>query len=102
MFGPGGGGGPVRQTGLTKLVPGDFGGILDRLFDEDLETWGYPRAGIVAQLDAVTPSGAKKSRSWNRYALERRLLVRLRKNIHHNAFGRLVQRIRFVCEVLLR
>ena len=76
--------------------------ILDRLLDEDLETWGYPRAGIVAQLDAVTPSGATKSRPWNRYALERRLLVRLRKNIHHNAFGRLVQRIRFVCDVLLR
>jgi len=76
--------------------------ILDRLLDEDLETWGYPRAGIVAQLDAVTPSGVKKARPWNRYALERRLLVRLRKNIHHNAFGRLVRRIRFVCDVLLR
>ena len=76
--------------------------ILDRLLDEDLETWGHPRAGIVAQLDAMTPSGAKKRRPWNRYALERRLLVRLRKNIHHNAFGRLVQRIRFVCDVLLR
>jgi len=76
--------------------------ILDRLLDEDLETWGYPRAGIIAQLDAVTPTGAKKSRPWNRYAIERRLLVRLRKNIHHNAFGRLVQRIRFVCDVLLR
>jgi hypothetical protein len=76
--------------------------ILDRLLDEDLETWGYPRAGIVAQLDAVTPSGLAKARPWNRYALERRLLVRLRKNIHHNAFGRLVRRIRFVCDVLLR
>jgi hypothetical protein len=76
--------------------------ILERLLDEDLETWGYPRAGIVAQLDAVTPSGVKRSRPWSRYALERRLLVRLRKNIHHNAFGRLVQRIRFACEVLLR
>jgi hypothetical protein len=76
--------------------------ILDRLLDEDLETWGYPRAGILAQLDAVTPSGAKKSRPWNSYALQRRLLVRLRKNIHHNAFGRLVQRIRFFCDVLLR
>lgn len=84
----------------TKLVQARQ--ILDRLLDEDLEAWGYPRAGIVAQLDAVTPSGARKSRPWNRYALERRLLVRLRRNIHHNAFGRLVQRIRFVCDVLLR
>jgi Sulfotransferase family len=77
-------------------------GILERLLDEDLETWGYPRAEILAQLDAVAPSGRRKSRSWNRYAIERRLLVRLRKNIHHNAFGRLVRRIRFVTDVLLR
>jgi Sulfotransferase family len=76
--------------------------IVDRLLDEDLETWGYPRREIVAQLDAVVPSGRRKPRAWNRYALERRLLVLLRKNIHRNAFGRLVQRVRFVTEVLLR
>jgi hypothetical protein len=77
-------------------------GILDRLADEDLETWGWPRATILAQLDAVAPSGRRKPRAWNRYAIERRLLVRLRKNIHQNAFGRLVKRIRFVTDVLLR
>jgi len=76
--------------------------ILERLADEDLETWGYPRATILAELDAVAPSGRRKPHAWNRYALERRLLVRLRKNIHRNAFGRLVRRVRFVTEVLLR
>jgi len=76
--------------------------ILERLADDDLETWGYPRAGILEQLDAVTPTGRRKARPWNRYAIERRLLVRLRKNIHQNAFGRLVKRVRFVTEVLLR
>lgn len=76
--------------------------ILDRLDDADLDTWGYPRAGILEQLDAVSPSGRRKPRSWSRYALERRLLVALRRNIHRNAFGRLVKRVRFVTEVLLR
>lgn len=76
--------------------------ILDRLDDVDLETWGYPRAAIQEQLDAVTPSGRRKRRPWNRYAIERRLLVVLRRNIHQNAFGRLVKRVRFVCDVLLR
>jgi hypothetical protein len=76
--------------------------ILERLLDEDLETWGHPRAEILAQLDAVEPAGAPPRRPWNRYALERRLLVRLRRNIHHNAFGRLVRRVRFACDVLLR
>ena len=76
--------------------------IVARLLDEDLESWGYPRAAILEQLDAVAPSGRRKARPWNRYAIERRLLVALRKNIHRNAFGRLVKRIRFVTEVLLR
>jgi len=76
--------------------------ILDRLLDPDLETWGHPRAGIVEQLDAVAPSGGRPRRAWSRYALERRLLVRLRRNIHRNAFGRLVRRVRFACDVLLR
>jgi hypothetical protein len=76
--------------------------ILERLDDADLESWGHPRAAILEQLDAVTPSGARKRRPWNRYALERRLLVALRRNIHQNAFGRLVKRVRFVCDVLLR
>jgi hypothetical protein len=76
--------------------------ILERLLDEDLETWGYPRGEILAQLDAVSPAGHRKPRAWSRYALERRLLVRLRRNIHRNAFGRLVRRVRFVTDVLLR
>ena len=62
-------------------------------------------SGVASTRPAFTSalaSLAKQKRPWNRYALERRLLVRLRKNIHHNAFGRLVQRIRFVCDVLLR
>jgi hypothetical protein len=76
--------------------------ILEALPDEDLETWGYPRAEIEGQLAAVPSGGAPKRRPRSRYALQRRLLVRLRRNIHHNAFGRLVRRIRFACDVLLR
>jgi hypothetical protein len=76
--------------------------ILESLADEDLETWGHRRAQILAQLDAIAPSGAPRRRSFSRYALQRRLLVRLRRNIHHNAFGRLVKRVRFACDVLLR
>ncbi len=77
--------------------------ILSALDDADLETWGHARAEIEAQLDAVPTSGPKqKPPRLDRYRLERRLLVLLRKNIHHNAFGRLVKRVRTVCDVLLR
>jgi hypothetical protein len=77
--------------------------ILASLADEDLETWGYRRSDLAAQLDAINVDGrAPKRASLTRYTAQRKLLVRLRKNIHHNAFGRLVRRIRTVCDVLLR
>lgn len=76
--------------------------ILARLDDADLETWGYARAKLSADLDTVPDVAPPRTRALDRYALERRLLVRLRRNIHHNAFGRLVRRVRYVCDVLLR
>ena len=71
------------------------------LLDADLETWGYRRADLAAELDAISPRPGP-SRKLDRFALERRVLGRLRKNIHHNALGRVVRRIRFICDVLLR
>jgi hypothetical protein len=75
---------------------------LARTLDPDLETWGFRRAELEAELDAIVPSGAGGKRRGGRYALERRALVALRRNIHHNAFGRLVRKVRFYCDVLLR
>jgi hypothetical protein len=76
--------------------------ILDSLDDADLETWGHPRAGLQAELSALVPGGARRRSALSRHALERRLLVALRRNIHRNAFGRLVRQVRRVCDVLLR
>jgi len=77
--------------------------ILASLLDEDLASWGFSRAAIAAELAAVAPN-AKPGRgvALSRYTLERKLLVLLRRNIHHNAFGRVVRAVRRVCDVLLR
>jgi len=77
--------------------------ILGALLDPDLETWGYARRQIAAQLDAIPTEGSTtRARKRGRYALERRLLVALRRNIHQNALGRWVRRVRHACDVLLR
>jgi hypothetical protein len=78
--------------------------ILARLDDADLAAWGFGRGELAAELAAVPAAAAPHRRRvrTTRYALERRLLVRLRRNIHHNALGRLVRRIRTLCDVLLR
>ncbi len=77
--------------------------ILASLTDEDLETWGYRRNEIATELDEIDPAGKRKPRAaLSRYRLERLVVTRLRRNIHHNALGRLVGRIRFACDLLLR
>ncbi|MCP3984055.1 MAG: sulfotransferase [bacterium] len=77
--------------------------IAARLTDPDLAAWGYPGPELRRSLEEIEPRNARPPRSkLTRYALERRLLVRLRQNIHHNALGRLVRQIQSACDVLLR
>ena len=93
---------------------GDLGGrperveqskrILASLQDDDLHSWGYDRAEIERELDAVDPDAPPaRGRPWSRYRLERALLVAARRKIRpDNALGRLVRRIREACDLLLR
>ena len=77
--------------------------VLAGLTDADLETWGYTRGDLEEQLDSVDLGAPRpKRRQLTRYTAQRKLLVLLRRNIHHNAFGRLVRRLRTACDVLLR
>ena len=77
--------------------------ILARLLDEDLVAWGFDRAALEAELAAIpAEGGSRRRRGASRHLLERRLLVALRRNIHHNAFGRLIRKLREACDVLLR
>lgn len=77
--------------------------LLDELDPADLETLGYPRARIVEQLEAARGAPVPvKREAPTRYAFERKLLVALRRNIHHNRLGRVLKRIRFALDVVLR
>ena len=78
--------------------------LVDGLDPADLETLGYPRDEILAQLDQTQGAGAKprKRSAPLRYSLQRKTLVRLRKNIHHNALGRILKKLRFALDVVLR
>ena len=89
----------ASKPDVLRLVSG----VVDGLDPDDLETLGYPRAKIVAQLEAAAgaPVPVKRDKP-TRYALERKLLVALRRNIHHNRLGRLLTKLRFALDVLLR
>lgn len=93
----------TAATGNPTRV-GLYREILARLADEDLETWGFARAQIAGELDGIDLAGKPAPRPrLTRYSLERKLLVGIRRRIRPtNGLGRLVKRIREVCDVLLR
>jgi hypothetical protein len=79
--------------------------MVGRIDDADLETWGFPRAAFFAPVEAAARAGARPPAQppfFDRYRLQRKLLVMLRRNIQENTFGRAVKRVRLVCDVLLR
>jgi len=90
-------------TGKPERV-GLYREILARLADEDLETWGFSRTQISAELDAIDLGGKPAPAApLTRYTLERKLLVAVRRRIQpDNALGRLIRKLREVCDVLLR
>ena len=78
--------------------------IVDQLEDDDLETLGYPRAQILDDLNEAAASGAKPAKRSRplRYTMERKVLIGLRRNIHDNAFGRVLKKLQFALDVILR
>ncbi|MFM7143543.1 MAG: sulfotransferase, partial [Alphaproteobacteria bacterium] len=77
--------------------------VIDELDPADLDELGYPRDEILAALDAAKGAPApERRRIPMRYALERRLLVALRRDIHRNALGRALKKLRFALDVVLR
>ena len=77
--------------------------LLDELDPADLETLGYPRDQIVAELEHARGAPVPVKREAPiRYRLERMLLVALRRNIHQNRLGRVLKRMRFALDVVLR
>jgi hypothetical protein len=79
--------------------------IIARLDPADLQTWGYPVANIFEPLHQATGS-SKPAKSalpkMNNYVFQRRVLIALKKDIHNRPLGKLVKRVRYYCDVLLR
>ena len=83
--------------------------MVDALDPEDVATWGYDKSTLFDALGHVDIHAARegavarrKKDRFSRYKMQRRLLVHLRRNIHKNALGRIVTKVRFACDVLLR
>lgn len=78
--------------------------IVDRLVDEDLEVWGYPRETIWQPLEKAGASGTRpKRKRIDRYRLQRQAIVTLRRRVQRSDWlRRLVKQLRLGADVLLR
>lgn len=101
---------PQKEKLLRQMIgfnsPDDYrtlGYDPDALF-EPLERHREKLAAAAVQPPGQTPPKKKKKKktSMNAFTFERRILHMVRKNIHTNALGRLLKKIRFGCDVLLR
>ena len=74
--------------------------IVAGLDGHDVATLGYDKATF---FDDLHGEGGKTPRKRiNAYRVQRRVLLKLRTNIHENQFGRAVKAVRYYCDVLLR
>lgn len=77
--------------------------ILAGLDDRDLETWGYDRRAMTAELDAIDVGGRRaKGPKLTRHVIERRLLVFARRLVRLRPIGGAVRNVRALCDLLLR
>lgn len=75
--------------------------MIDALSEEDLNTWGFGKSNV---FEALNRAGAApvKPRTINAYTLQRKVLLALKKDIHERPHGKLIKKMRYYCDVLLR
>jgi hypothetical protein len=74
------------------------------LDDGDVRCWGYDKSRLLEPVDAwrgaaTTPHSKRKL---SKFLLQRRVFLALKKDIHKRPHGRLLERVRYYCNVLLR
>lgn len=79
--------------------------IVETLDANDVQLWGFDKATLLAPLDRASAAGhAPKYRKPKRngYVLQRRIMLALKKDIRERPHGKLVEKVRYYCNVLLR
>jgi hypothetical protein len=66
----------------------------------DVALWGFEHAALLPkELGPARPANKLKA---NSFVLQRRIMLALKKDIRHRPHGKLVERLRYYCNVLLR
>ena len=75
--------------------------MIARLEGPDLAVWQWPPEALWAPVAAAGGAPPPKPPR-NNYTLQRRIMLALKKDIHSRPHGKLVKRVKYYCDVLLR
>ena len=79
--------------------------IVARLDPDDVRLWGFDHATLLAPLEQARAAGktvAYKKPKLSSFVLQRKLMLVLKKDIDRRPHGKLLRRVRYYCNVLLR
>lgn len=76
--------------------------IIERLDERDLETWGYPKERLFAPLSSAASERPPRPPLFNKYVFQRRVMLAMKKDIDKRLHGRVLKRVKYYCDVLLR
>lgn len=91
---------PELQSEARKLKLAQE--IIARLSPEDLATWGYSNESIWQPLKQEGGAKLPKPPLLNKYVFQRRVMLALKKDIGTRPHGKLIKRVKYYCDVLLR
>ncbi len=75
--------------------------MIARIDPVDLDAWQWPSNALWAPIEMAGGAPPPKP-ARNSYTFQRRLMLALKKDIHSRPHGRLVKRVKYYCDVLLR
>jgi len=75
--------------------------MIDRIDSADLDAWQWPIDALWAPIEMAGGAPAPKP-ARNSYTFQRRVMLALKKDIHSRPHGKLVKRVKYYCDVLLR
>ncbi|MEQ9076621.1 MAG: sulfotransferase [Sandaracinaceae bacterium] len=83
-----------RKLALAKRM-------IDGVDPADLALWGWPREHVFAALEDAG-GVAPPEPVLNRYTFQRKVMLALKKDIDKRPHGKLIRKLRYYCDVLLR
>ncbi len=75
--------------------------MIARLEGPDLAAWQWPPEALWLPLAAAS-GGPPPKPPRNNYTLQRRVMLALKKDIHERPHGKILKRVKYYCDVLLR